>query len=177
MKITYTCQQCGETVTKNRTPATLRGGTPKFCSQKCNGASRKGAGSGPRPNHEFDCEVCGNHCHVYRSPSAHAPATCSLTCTGIKNRGDGNGSWSGGRHVANTGYVRVLDPENPGADTRGYVYEHRLVMESIVGRRLHPGEVVHHRNLIKTDNRPENLQLCASQAEHLAIHRAMKDSA
>jgi hypothetical protein len=74
--------------------------------------------------------------------------------------------WNGGR-TNSRGYVKIHMPSHPHAQN-GYVLEHRLVMEKMIGRLLDASEVVHHRNGVKDDNRPENLQLFSENKDHLA---------
>jgi hypothetical protein len=50
-------------------------------------------------------------------------------------------------------------PGHPRARTGNYVFEHIVVMEELLGRPLHKDETVHHRNGVKDDNRPGNLEL------------------
>lgn len=69
-----------------------------------------------------------------------------------------------GRKAGGSGYVKLYVPDHPQADDRGYVFEHRVVMERTLGRILEPGELVHHKNHIKDDNRPENLQVLTPSA-------------
>jgi len=58
------------------------------------------------------------------------------------------------------GYVQIYFPEHPSATKKHpYIYEHRLVMELELGRFLESYEIVHHKNGVKDDNRPENLEL------------------
>lgn len=57
------------------------------------------------------------------------------------------------------GYVMVRMLDHPAVHVNGYVYQHRLVMESMIGRFLEKHENVHHKNGVRTDNRPENLEL------------------
>ena len=86
--------------------------------------------------------------------------------------GPKNPNWKGGRSVASNGYVIVkVGKAHHLADCRGYAYEHRVVAEAAIGRRLEPGEQVHHKNEVKTDNRPENLEVVAGIAEHRERHR------
>lgn len=74
--------------------------------------------------------------------------------------GSNNPFWKGGRYKDKaSGYILVHQPEHPGANTNGYVSEHRLIMEERLGRFLKPNEVVFHKNGKKDDNRLKNLGL------------------
>lgn len=69
------------------------------------------------------------------------------------------GRYAEGRYVNQQGYAKVL---------RGltWVSEHQILMEESLGRPLLKGESVHHKNGVRDDNRPENLELWVSSIRH-----------
>lgn len=77
--------------------------------------------------------------------------------------------WTNGSQDG-AGYVWLYMPDHPNATPGGQVLEHQVVMAEHLGRPIRRGEIVHHDNEIKNDNRLENLVLCASQAEHMRLH-------
>lgn len=67
------------------------------------------------------------------------------------------------------GYVMIYFPDHPCSSKEGYIMEHILVMEALIGRHLYSYECVHHINGKKRDNRKENLQLMTKSA-HMSLH-------
>lgn len=80
-----------------------------------------------------------------------------------------NPAFKGGRIKNERGYVQILMHDHP-FNKRGYVREHRLVVEKQIGRYLLPKEAVHHRGK-KYDNRPHMLMAFSSQRAHNRFER------
>jgi hypothetical protein len=98
---------------------------------------------------------------------AHA---CSVDDCGLKIASHGMCKVHWGRFTRRGTTEPFVRGRKPYLDGSGYIREfvdgkrqgqlqHRLVMERIVGRPLRPGESVHHKNAIKTDNDSANLEL------------------
>jgi len=92
---------------------------------------------------------------------------------GDAQRLDKNHNWKGGRYTNKKMYVRIKAIGHPNADKRGYVAEHRLIMEMQLKRFLTKEEEVHHIDTIRNHNAPDNLMLFANHSEHEEYHRQL----
>lgn len=72
------------------------------------------------------------------------------------------------------GYKVVHCQNHPFSSKKGYIQQHRLIVEEFIGRYLTKREVIHHINRIKTDNRIENLMIFKSSSEHLLFHLRLR---
>lgn len=85
----------------------------------------------------------------------------------LGKKGPESFGWKGARKVdKRDGYVLIYTPDHPNARKGGYVLEHRLVMEKMIGRYLFKDEDINHINGIKDDNRESNLRLVRHNAHY-----------
>lgn len=83
---------------------------------------------------------------------------CQMHYRRLRLYGDATKKMNIGIKKDKVGYIQIRTSFGNGNKGR-YTYEHRLVMEQMIGRPLIKGETVHHKNGIRNDNRPENLEL------------------
>lgn len=86
----------------------------------------------------------------------------------FRQNGANNPAWKGGEMLEDGKYVLVHRPDHPNANRHGYMRRHRLVMEEKLGRLLERSEVVHHVDGNTLNNAPDNLEVFATNGQHLA---------
>jgi hypothetical protein len=136
-----------------------------------------GKNIGKNGNYKYilaECSDCKEQRWVLLHKSGNPVSERCATCWIKGLAGESNHMWRGGRiSVGKKGYIMLL--LQPGsfyfsmADTKNYVYEHRLVMAQHLGRCLHTFESVHHKNGKRADNRIENLEL-SQKGAHSKMH-------
>lgn len=120
------------------------------------------------------CKKCGDKFFSTLNHINNGHGTfCSILCTRQYNSKENHCRWKGGVRLGDKGYVRVMNLGHPEADKHGYVYEHRLVAERIIGRLLYENEVVHHKNGHRDDNSIDNL-VVMDIGQHKALHQREK---
>lgn len=86
-----------------------------------------------------------------------------------KTLGNKNGMWKSGISTCN-GYNLIINHNHPYHIVNNYIYEHRDVIEKILGRILARKNSIHHINKNKKDNRPQNLICFTSNGPHRRFH-------
>ena len=78
--------------------------------------------------------------------------------------------WKPWSRIGSNGYVKIrVGRSHPLSDPNGWTYEHLVVWVSAGNSRPSTGEILHHRNEDRTDNRIENLHLM-SRSDHNRLH-------
>ena len=145
MKIRVPCSWCGEII--ERWPSQLKISKHSYCSSSCRSASIS-KNTNPK----------GYTRHKHLSDYNRAVNKSRMTATvrdKLRKSRRGQGLKKSypklyGRHI------------------------HRQVAEQMLGRKLLPGEVVHHIDGDKQNFSPNNLRVFSSQSEHARFHAELK---
>lgn len=150
------CIDCGHKVSKSQYTRCKR------CSDKYYSGEKSPLFTGGLPK----CLGCGKELSRYNG--VKRCAKCAFL-------GKLNHSYKDGRMKTGAGYITILLRSHPYANNHGRVMEHRLVMETHIGRYLKPDELIDHINGVIDDNRIENLRL-ANRSQNAANQKLSKQN-
>lgn len=109
--------------------------------------------------------IMGEGIYIHKNGKNFDNRKCNLISTrGYKNNGK----------TFLNGYIAIYIPEHERAFDNGCVYEHILVAEDMLNRKLEPNECVHHIDLDRTNNTPANLMVFKTEKDHIAFHGGAK---
>ena len=123
------------------------------------------------------CSICGNpHLQKKGNEQKYNRSYCSDKCRAdsikVHYQRENHMSYKNGKYKTQSGYICINKPEHHRA-VKGYVYEHIVIAEKKIGRKITRSEDVHHINGVRDDNRYENLEVLTRSA-HTKIHKNKK---
>jgi len=107
------------------------------------------------------CLYCGKEYKTHNKDSKF----CSLKCFGFYRRKP---------YIIKKGYKKILKPNHPRADKKGYAFEHIIIAEKKLNRSLKSPEECHHIDKNPLNNNPENILVCPNHYIHMQFHRGRK---
>lgn len=119
----------------------------------------------------FKCPICKNNVEKIKKDGLKAKQ-CTRGCYSKSRTGVKRGAYLD--FVIISGYRYRYAPNHPKAigARKLYVAEHRLIVESLIGRILFDYEVVHHIDGNTLNNSPENLKLMTA-SDHVKLHKKL----
>lgn len=110
--------------------------------------------------------LCQPQKYIFSYPltSRNICATLDDMVTKLKN---------GQQFKTNNGYIVVYQPDHPRSNAQGFVFEHILILEKKLGRKLLYTEDPHHINLEPDDNKEDNL-IALTKSQHRTIHQRIR---
>ncbi len=124
---TKICPICG----KSFSYEVARGSDRKYCDSKKCQLERKYIA---RQNREYKkCKVGG----CEEDATRVSAGLCETHYYRKRRNGTYNARVVAGRYITGAGYVKLLKPEHPMADSKGHVFEHRYIMYEHLGGGEH----------------------------------------
>jgi len=122
----------------------------------------------------FKCTICNQE--VERTLSSIRYKSCG--CYQHKHEGckkrdvkmEKNPKWKGGVIYDKDGYKLIKNHEHESSNSHGYVREHVLICEAILGKKIPSKAMVHHIDGNKSNNNNNNLVLCENDEYHKLLH-------